>query len=84
MDVAKIQREVRRRPARERKKLTAWKAVEFPAPSVDRLMAKAAQAVKAGTFKPTPPTADNFSEGRALERALAGAGQQGLRRQETR
>lgn len=84
MDVAKIQREVRRRPARERKKLTAWMVVEFPAPSVDRLMAKAAPAVKAGTFKPTPPMADNFPEGRALERALAEAGQQGLRRQETR
>lgn len=80
MDVVKIQREVRRLPARERKKLTAWMVVEFPALSVDRLMAKATQAVKAGTFKPTPPTADNFPQGRTLERALAVAGQLGLRR----
>ena len=80
MDVAKIQREVRRLPARERKKLTAWMVVEFPALSVERLMAKAAQAVKAGTFKPTPPTADNFPKGAALERALAVAGQLGLRK----
>ena len=80
MDVVRIQREVRRLPARERKKLTAWMVVEFPALSVERLMARATQAVKAGTFKPTPPTADNFPKGAALERALAVAGQLGLRK----
>jgi hypothetical protein len=80
MDVLRIQREVRRLPARERKKLTTWMVVEFPALSVDRLMAKAMQAEKAGTFKPTPPTADNFPQGRTLEHALAVAGRLGLRR----
>ena len=80
MNAVEIQREVRRLPARERKKLTAWMVVEYPALSVDRLMTKATRAVKAGTFKPTPPTADNFPQGRSLERALAVAGQMGLRR----
>ena len=80
MNAVEIQREVRRLPARERKKLTAWMVVEFPALSVDRLMTKATQAVKAGTFKPTPPTMDNFPQGRSLERALAVAGHLGLRR----
>ena len=76
----RIQREVRRLPARERKKLTAWMVVEFPALSVDRLIAKAMRAVQAGTFKPTPPKADNFPRGRTLEHALAVAGRLGLRK----
>ena len=80
MDVAKIQREVRRLPTRERKKLTAWMVVEFPALSVDLLMVKAERAVSTGRFKPTPPTADNFPQGRTLEQALAVAGQLGLRK----
>ncbi|MCX6956523.1 MAG: hypothetical protein NTV51_30700 [Verrucomicrobia bacterium] len=78
MDIAKIQSEVRRLPARERKKLTAWMVIEYPALSVDRLLAKAERAVKTGRFKPTPPTADNFPKGRALQHALAVAGQLGL------
>jgi hypothetical protein len=41
MDVTRIQREVRRLPPRERKKLTAWMVAEFPALSVGRLMRKA-------------------------------------------
>ena len=80
MDVVKIQREVRRLPARERKKLTAWMVVEFPVLSVDRLMAQAERAVNAGRLKPTPPTGDNFPRGRTLEHALAMAGQLGLRK----
>jgi hypothetical protein len=80
MTAVEIQREVRRLPARERKKLTAWMVNEYPALTVDRLMRKATRAVKAGTYQPTPPTADNFPQGRTLERALAVAGQMGLRR----
>ena len=80
MELTKIQRDVRRLSARERKKLTAWMVVEYPALSVDRLIVKAERAVKAGKFKPTPPTADNFPTGRTLAHALAVATQLGLRK----
>ena len=80
MDVARIQREVRRLPARDRKKLTAWMVVEFPALSVVRLMAKGARMVKVGAFKPTPPTADNFPQGKTLQHAFDVAGKLGFRK----
>jgi hypothetical protein len=79
MDVAKIQREVRRLPTRERKKLTAWMVTEFPVRSVDRLMARAARAVKTGTWTPAPPTEDNFPKGSTLDHAFEVAGRLGLR-----
>jgi hypothetical protein len=53
MDVAKIQREVRRLPTRERKKLTAWMVAEFPVRSVDRLVARAAHAPEASILNAT-------------------------------
>ena len=79
MDVARIQREVRRLPTRERKKLTAWMVAEFPVRSVDRLLAKAARAAKAGAWTPAPPTDENLPKGRTLEHALDVAGRLGLR-----
>jgi hypothetical protein len=54
--------------------------VEFPALSVDRLMAKGARMVKVGALKPTPPTADNFPQGKTLQHALDVAGKLGLRK----
>ena len=80
MDVTKIQNEVRRLPARERKKLTAWMVTQYPVLSVDRLMAKASRAVKSGAWAPEPPTADNFPRGRTLTHALAVADRLGLRK----
>ena len=80
MDVTKIQSEVRRLPARERKKLTVWILTEYPVLSVNRLMSKAARAVKSGAWKPEPPTADNFPQGRTLDHALSFAGRLGVRK----
>ena len=80
MDMAKIQREVRRLRPGERKKLTAWMVSEFPILSVRTLMAKAGREVKAGAWAPIPPTDDNIPKGRALERALAVAEKLGIRK----
>jgi hypothetical protein len=80
MDVAKIQDEVRRLRPSQRKKLTAWMVLEFPVLSVNGLMAKAAHAVKAGTWTPSPPTEDNIPKGGALVRALQVADRLGIRR----
>jgi hypothetical protein len=80
MDVAKIQREVLRLRPSQRKKLTAWMVSEFPVLSVDRLMAKAVQDVKAGVRAPTLPTEDNIPKGKTLERVLQVAGQLGIRK----
>jgi hypothetical protein len=80
MDVAQIQSEVRRLPARQRKKLTMWMVAEYPAFSVDRLMRKATRAARTGAWKPEPPTAENFPKGKTLEHALSVAGQLGLRK----
>lgn len=80
MDVAKIQREVSRLPAKERKKLTAWMVAEYPALIVEKLLGKASRAVAAGTFKLTPPTHDNFPRGRTLDHALTVAARLGLRK----
>ena len=80
MDVTKIQREVRRLPARDRKKLTAWMVSEFPVLSVDRLMRRASRSVKSGAFTPSPPTEDNFPKGRTLDHALEVAKRLGLRK----
>lgn len=80
MEVTRIQREVRRLPARERKKLTTWILTEFPVLSVNRLMTKAARAVKSGAWVPEPPTPDNFPQGRTLAHALTVADRLGLRK----
>jgi len=79
MGVAKIQREVRRLPTRQRKKLTAWMVAEFPVRSMDRLMARAARAVKTGTWTPAPPTEANFPKGKTLDHVMDIAGRLGLR-----
>jgi hypothetical protein len=80
MDVAKIQQQVRRLPASQRKKLTAWMVSKYPVLSVDRLMAKAAREVKAGKWTPEPPTEDNFPKGKTLEHALQVADRLGIRK----
>jgi hypothetical protein len=78
MSVTKIQGEVRRLPAQERKKLTAWMVAEYPVLTVERLMAKAARRVKAEAWSPAPPTSDNFPRGRTLAHALRVADRLGL------
>ena len=80
MDMIKIQSQVRRLPARERKKLTAWMVAEYPVLSVERLLARAERAVNAGTLIPAPLTPDNIPRGRTVAHALAMAEQLGLRR----
>jgi hypothetical protein len=80
MDVGKIQEQVRRLPASQRKKLTAWMVLSYPALTVDGLMARASREVEAGRWKPAPPTEDNFPKGRVLDHALRVADRLGLRK----
>ena len=80
MDVGKIQDQVRRLPAGQRKKLTAWMVSHYPMLTVDGLMAKASREVKAGRWKPAPPTEDNIPKGTILENALHVADRLGLRK----
>jgi hypothetical protein len=80
MDAGKIQEQVRRLPASQRKKLSAWMILSYPALTVDGLMASASREVKAGRWKPMPPTEDNFPEGRVLDLALQVADRMGLRK----
>lgn len=80
MDVGKIQEQVRRLPAGQRKKLTAWMVSQYPVLTVDGLMAKASREVKAGRWKPAPPTEDNVPKGRVLEHALQVADRLGIRK----
>ncbi|HEY1111845.1 MAG TPA: hypothetical protein VGE76_24530 [Opitutaceae bacterium] len=80
MNVADIQREVRRLPREQREKLTAWMVAEHPILSVDTLMMRAAKAATAGTFTPTPPTAENIPGGKTLAHALEVAGKLGVKK----
>jgi hypothetical protein len=80
MSVEQIQREVRRLPEAERRKLAAWVLAEFPPRSVNDLVAAAEAAAKRGEWTPQPPTADNIPKGVALDAALRRARAVGIAR----
>lgn len=67
MNVKEIQGAVRRLPAAKRRRLTTWMVREFPALTVENLMARTALRVKAGSWSPAPPTAVNLPTGATLE-----------------
>jgi hypothetical protein len=78
MSVKEIQLAVRRLPAGKRRRLTTWMVREFPALTVDDLIAKAERKVKAGSWSPTPPTRDNVPTGAMLEHAARTARRLGI------
>ena len=66
MSVKEIQEAVRRMPAAKRRQLTTWMVTQFPALTVEGLVAKAAGRAKAGTWSPAPPTPTNLPIGATL------------------
>jgi hypothetical protein len=78
MSVKEIQGAVRRLPAVKRRRLTTWMVREFPALTVEDLMAKAGRRVKAGSWSPAPPTHDNVPSGAMLEHATRTARRLGI------
>ena len=78
MSVKEIQGAVRRLPAVKRRRLTTWMVREFPALTVEDLMAKAGRRVKTGSWAPAPPTRENVPSGATLEHAARTARRLGI------
>ena len=78
MSVKEIQQAVRRLPAANRRRLTAWMVREFPALTVESLMATAELRVRSTAWSPSPPTAANCPEGAMLEHVKRNARRLGI------
>jgi hypothetical protein len=78
MSVKEIQKAVRKLPAGKRRKLTTWMVREFPALTVESLVAKQTRKLKADSEALRPPTADNFPTGATLEHAKRTAKRLGI------
>ena len=80
MSVREIQQAVRRLPPAKRRMLTTWMVREFPALTVESLIAKAESRVKASGAAPSEPTADNVPTGATLEHVRRTATRLGIAR----
>lgn len=78
MSVKEIQEAVRRMPAAKRRKLTTWMVTQYPAFTVEGLVAKAERRIEAGSWRPSPPTAASVPTGPVLARAKLTAKRLGL------
>lgn len=78
MSVKEIQKAVRKLPAGKRRKLTTWMVREFPALTVEGLVAKQDRKLKARSAALKAPTADNVPAGTTLEHAKRTAKRLGL------